>query len=66
MLNLYGHQGQIIESVDLKTVTPVNDPACQHPNIIDVEDNSGIEGVSARQCPDCQIGWLIREKIKGE
>lgn len=62
MLNLYGPQGQIIESVNLNAVQPLYDPRCTHPNVIEVEDPL----TTAYQCQDCKIGWLVKEKINGE
>lgn len=59
MLNVYGPQGQISPSEDEVPET-IGDPACAHPRVIVVEDNSGIEGVEARQCQNCGLGWLIR------
>lgn len=65
-INLYGPEGQIVESVDLSKQPVYNDPACQHIDKVVVEDNSGIEDVVAYQCRSCSVGWLVREKIKGE
>lgn len=62
MLNVYGPQGQIIESTDLKSVEPLYDRNCKHPRVIEVDDPLA----KAYQCTDCMTGWLIKEKIKGE
>ena len=61
-INMYDPEGQIMDSVDLSEQPPYNDPACSHKHIVTVEDNSGIENVVAKQCRDCNIGWLIRIK----
>lgn len=59
-INVYGPEGQILDSVDLSEQQPYNDPACKHENVVTVDDNSGIPNAIAKQCRDCQIGWLIK------
>lgn len=62
MLSVYGPNGQRMDNGQSEQVINTS-PVCTHPNVITVEDNSGIEGVVAKQCQECHIGWLIREKI---
>lgn len=64
-INVYDGDNHVIESVDLSQQPPVNDPSCPHPPaaVHVVEDNSGIEGVTAQQCSSCGVGWLIKDKI---
>ncbi|MGV9002394.1 MAG: hypothetical protein ACOH18_05580 [Candidatus Saccharimonadaceae bacterium] len=64
-LNIYDGDNHVIESVDNSEQPPLNDPNCLHPPeaIKVVEDNSGIEGVTAYQCGVCGIGWLVKDKI---
>ena len=63
MLNVYGPNGQKLSS-DEEAGSEVFGPGngCPHPphRVTVVEDNSGIEGVEARQCQDCKTGWLIK------
>lgn len=63
-MNVYGPEGEIRESVDLAKQEPLNDPNCLHPRdqVIEVDDNSGIKGVTAFQCQSCGIGWLVKNK----
>lgn len=59
-INVYGPEGQILDSVDLSQQPNYNDPTCRHPNVVTVEDNSGIENVVAKQCRNCNVGWLTK------
>ena len=59
-INMYGPDGQIRESVDLAKQEPYNDPACQHLDIVEVEDDA-IPDTVAKQCRSCGIGWLYRQ-----
>ena len=59
-INVYGPEGQILDSMDLSEQPAYNDPNCKHPQVVTVEDNSGIEGVVAKQCRKCNVGWLIK------
>ena len=63
-MTVYGPNGQILETSDVSEQEYYNDPACPHPTVRVVEDNSGIEGVEARQCTSCSVGWLIRKPSK--
>ena len=67
-MNIYDGEGHVIESVDNSDQPLLNDINCPHPaeNIKVVEDDSGIEGVTAYQCEVCRIGWLVKDKINGE
>lgn len=67
-INVYDGDNHVIDSVDTSEQPPLNDPNCPHPpqNIVVVDDNSGIEGVTAYQCEVCRIGWLIKDKINVE
>lgn len=62
-INVYGPDGQIMESNDISSQPAYNDPACPHKRVIDVDDDS-IEGARAIQCQDCSVGWLLKEKLK--
>lgn len=66
-VNVYGLYGDIVDSADLSTQEPYNDPTCTHPadKVRAVDDNSGIDGVTAYQC-ECGIGWLVKDKINEE
>lgn len=59
-MNVYGPDGQIIDSTELSEQPPLNDPNCVHPpkDVITVDDP--MPGVVAKQCRICGIGWLIR------
>jgi hypothetical protein len=61
-VNVYGADRKIIDSVDLSEQPTYNDPTCKHLHIQIVEDE--MEGVTAYQCKDCMIGWLVKDKIK--
>lgn len=65
-VNIYGPEGQIVESTDLEEQPNYNNPNCQHKHAREVEDP--MEGVTAYQCPECNVGWLVRntDKIKEE
>ena len=67
-MNVYGPDGQIIDSTELSDVPPLNDPHCKHPADLVVEVDDPMPGVVAKKCTVCNVGWLIRqtEKIKGE
>lgn len=65
-MNIYDGDNHVIESVDNSDQPPLNDPACTHPTVVVVEDNSGIDGVTAHQCQICSVGWLIKDKINVE
>ena len=65
-VTIYDGENHVIESVDNSEQPPLNDPDCTHPPEARkvVDDNSGIEGVTAVQCQKCGIGWLVKDKIK--
>lgn len=63
-INVYGTDRKLIESVDLSEQPNYNNPACKHLHVIEVEDP--MEGAKAYQCKDCNIGWLVKDKIKEE
>lgn len=63
-INISGPDGQIMESVDLSQQEPENDGNHKHSaeDVVEVEDNSGIQGVKAYQCRKCNFGWLVKIK----
>lgn len=63
-MTVYGPDGQILETSDVSEQDYYNDPTCQHKTVRVVEDNSGIDGVEARQCTSCKVGWLIKQPSK--
>lgn len=67
-INVYDSEQNVIDSTDLSEQPPLYDPNCPHPadKVKVVEDDSGIEGVTAYQCTVCTVGWLVKDKIKEE
>lgn len=63
-INVYGADHKIIESTELSEQPVYNNPKCKHPHPVEVDDP--MEGVKAYKCFDCNLGWLIRDKIKEE
>ena len=61
-INVYGPDGQILESNDLSEQPVYNDVNCAHERTAQVEDES-IPGTHAVQCQNCMTGWLIKDKI---
>ncbi len=54
-------EGKLLEKIDRSTLTPLNDPGCNHQWHI-LDEDSGVPNHTAVACKSCPLGHLVSDE----